>query len=60
MFFLISLIWGHHVREHDHMVVRFTTIHIHLFCQKFAEVRNIMKKKYHTVCTGPNPIVAMI
>ena len=34
--------------------------HNHLFYQKFAEVRNIMKKKYHTVCTGPNPIVAMI
>ena len=35
--------------------------HNHLFYQKFAEVRNIMeKKKSHTVCTGPNPIVAMI
>ena len=35
--------------------------HNHLFYQKFAEVRNIMKnKKYHTVCTGQNPIVAMI
>jgi hypothetical protein len=34
--------------------------HNHLFYQKFAEVRNIMKKKYNTVSTDPNPIVAMI
>jgi hypothetical protein len=34
--------------------------HNHLFYEEFAEVRNIMKKKYHTVCTGQNPIVAMI